>query len=72
MPLFDTARFTRNLESLYRDNAGGGMSDPASLSAPIRLSVAAPAYNEAEGIAAVVAEWHDFLAADRLWRISRS
>jgi len=39
------------------------MSDPAqTLSAPIRLSVAAPAYNEAAGIEAVVAEWHGFLA----------
>lgn len=36
------------------------------LSEPISLSVAAPAYNEAEGIAAVVAEWHDFLAAQEL------
>jgi glycosyltransferase involved in cell wall biosynthesis len=34
-----------------------------TLSAPIRLSVAAPAYNEAEGIEAVIAEWHGFLAA---------
>ena len=40
------------------------MSDPAqTLSAPIRLSVAAPAYNEAAGIEAVVAEWHGFLGA---------
>ena len=39
------------------------MSD---LSGPIRLSVAAPAYNEAEGIAAVVADWHGFLAAQGL------
>lgn len=39
------------------------MSDPAqSLNAPIRLSVAAPAYNEAEGIEAVVAEWHGYLS----------
>lgn len=30
---------------------------------PIRLSVAAPAYNEAEGIEAVIADWHAFLAA---------
>lgn len=37
------------------------MSDP-SLTAPIRLSVAAPAYNEAEGIEAVVAEWHGYLS----------
>jgi dolichol-phosphate mannosyltransferase len=33
------------------------------LSFPIRLSVAAPAYNEAAGIEAVVAEWHSFLSA---------
>jgi len=33
------------------------------LSPPIRLSVAAPAYNEAEGIEAVIADWHGFLAA---------
>ncbi|HSS13288.1 MAG TPA: glycosyltransferase family 2 protein, partial [Rhizomicrobium sp.] len=39
------------------------MSD---LSGPIRLSVAAPAYNEAEGIAAVVADWHNFLATQDL------
>ncbi|HEY1876679.1 MAG TPA: glycosyltransferase family 2 protein [Rhizomicrobium sp.] len=39
------------------------MSD---LSAPIKLSVAAPAYNEAEGIAAVVADWHDFLTGRNL------
>jgi dolichol-phosphate mannosyltransferase len=40
------------------------MSDPAqSLLAPIRLSVAAPAYNEAAGIEAVLAEWHSFLSA---------
>lgn len=39
------------------------MSD---ISGPLRLSLAAPAYNEAEGIAAVVAEWHDFLAAQDL------
>jgi dolichol-phosphate mannosyltransferase len=37
------------------------MSAP-SLSSPIRLSVAAPAYNEAAGIEAVVAEWHEFLS----------
>jgi dolichol-phosphate mannosyltransferase len=34
-----------------------------TLSAPLRLSVAAPAYNEAEGIEAVIAEWHGFLSA---------
>jgi glycosyltransferase involved in cell wall biosynthesis len=40
------------------------MSGPAdTLSSPVRLSVAAPAYNEAEGIEAVIAEWHGFLAA---------
>lgn len=40
------------------------MSDPAaSLASPIRLSVAAPAYNEADGIEAVIAEWHSFLSA---------
>jgi len=33
------------------------------LSLPIRLSVAAPAYNEAAGLEAVIAEWHSFLAA---------
>jgi dolichol-phosphate mannosyltransferase len=38
------------------------MSAP-SLAAPLRLSVAAPAYNEAAGIEAVVSEWHDFLQA---------
>jgi dolichol-phosphate mannosyltransferase len=40
------------------------MSDSAqTLLAPIRLSVAAPAYNEAAGLEAVVMEWRDFLAA---------
>ena len=40
------------------------MSDPAQgLSEPIRLSVAAPAYNEAAGIENLVAEWHSFLSA---------
>ena len=34
-----------------------------TLAAPVRLSVAAPAYNEAEGIEAVIAEWHGFLSA---------
>jgi dolichol-phosphate mannosyltransferase len=33
------------------------------LALPIRLSLAAPAYNEAEGIEAVIADWHRFLAA---------
>jgi dolichol-phosphate mannosyltransferase len=33
------------------------------LSLPIRLSVAAPAYNEADGIEAVIVDWHAFLAA---------
>ena len=32
------------------------------MSDPIKLSVAAPAYNEAEGIEAVVTEWHTFLS----------
>ena len=32
------------------------------MSDPISLSVAAPAYNEAEGIEAVVTEWHTFLS----------
>ena len=35
----------------------------SNLSPPIRLSVAAPAYNEAAGIEAVIAEWHGFLSA---------
>jgi glycosyltransferase involved in cell wall biosynthesis len=40
------------------------MSGPAqSLAMPIRLSVAAPAYNEAAGIEAVIADWHGFLSA---------
>jgi len=40
------------------------MTDPAAtLATPLRLSVAAPAYNEAEGIEAVIAEWHGFLSA---------
>ena len=34
-----------------------------TLSEPLRLSVAAPAYNEAQGIEAVIAEWHGFLSA---------
>lgn len=39
------------------------MSDPAQpLLTPIRLSVAAPAYNEADGIEVVLAEWHAFLS----------
>ena len=43
------------------------MSDPApSLSGPVRLSVAAPAFNEAEGIASIVADWHDFLSSQAL------
>lgn len=32
------------------------------MSEPIKLSVAAPAFNEAEGIEAVVTEWHGFLS----------
>ena len=39
------------------------MSPADTLSSPIRLSVAAPAYNEAQGIEAVIAEWHGFLSA---------
>jgi dolichol-phosphate mannosyltransferase len=40
------------------------MSAPVqSLASPVRLSVAAPAYNEAEGIEAVIADWHRFLSA---------
>ncbi len=40
------------------------MNDPArTLLSPVRLSVAAPAYNEAEGIEAVIAGWHGFLSA---------
>jgi dolichol-phosphate mannosyltransferase len=43
------------------------MSVPAqSLSEPIRLSVAAPAYNEAENIEAVIADWHGFLSAQTI------
>jgi glycosyltransferase involved in cell wall biosynthesis len=38
----------------------------SDLSNPIKLSVAAPAYNEAEGITAVVADWHGFLATQGL------
>ena len=38
------------------------MSAP-SLSLPLFLSVAAPAYNEADGIEAVIADWHRFLCA---------
>ena len=34
----------------------------SGLSLPIRLSVAAPAYNEAAGIEAVIANWHAFLS----------
>ena len=36
---------------------------PQSLIAPIRLSVAAPAYNEAAGIEDVIADWYNFLSA---------
>jgi dolichol-phosphate mannosyltransferase len=35
----------------------------SALSSPIRLSVAAPAYNEAAGIEAVIGDWHRFLSA---------
>jgi glycosyltransferase involved in cell wall biosynthesis len=38
------------------------MSD---LSPPLRLSVAAPAYNEAEGIEAVITDWHRFLSSQQ-------
>ena len=39
------------------------MSDFARMPpSPIRLSLAAPAYNEAAGIETVVAEWHRFLS----------
>jgi glycosyltransferase involved in cell wall biosynthesis len=38
------------------------MSAP-DLSQPVRLSVAAPAYNESAGIEAVIANWHAFLSA---------
>ena len=41
------------------------MSAP-DLSSPIRLSVAAPAYNEATGIEAVLTNWHGFLSAQPL------
>jgi len=34
-----------------------------SLNVPLRLSLAAPAYNEAEGIEAVIADWHGYLSA---------
>jgi len=37
-----------------------------SMSGPLRLSVAAPAYNEAAGIEAVLTNWHDFLSAQPL------
>jgi dolichol-phosphate mannosyltransferase len=37
-----------------------------NLSLPFSLSLAAPAYNEAEGIASVVADWHGFLATQPL------
>jgi dolichol-phosphate mannosyltransferase len=41
------------------------MSAP-DLSSPIRLSVAAPAYNEAGGIETVIANWQGFLSAQAL------
>lgn len=42
------------------------MSDPArTWQSPITLSVAAPAYNEAEGIAAVIGDWHAFLTTQK-------
>lgn len=34
-----------------------------SLKAPTRLSLAAPAYNEAEGIEAVIMDWHAYLSS---------
>jgi glycosyltransferase involved in cell wall biosynthesis len=40
------------------------MSAPGP-SSPIRLSVAAPAYNEAAGIEAVIANWHSFLSTQQ-------
>src|SRR5690349_10021953 len=47
------------------NDTGGRMSAP-DLYQPIRLSVAAPAYNEAAGIEAVIANWHDFLSQQAL------
>src|ERR1700754_3509821 len=42
------------------------MTDPATtLRAPIRLSIAAPAYNEEAGIEAVAADWLNFLATQK-------
>jgi len=38
----------------------------SELTSPIRLSVAAPAYNEAAGIVAVIANWHGFLSTQDL------
>lgn len=38
---------------------------PDAFSAPIRLSLAAPAFNEAEGIRLVVESWHQYLAAQK-------
>ena len=37
----------------------------STLSPPLFLSVAAPAYNEAEGIEAVLGDWHRFLSAHK-------
>jgi dolichol-phosphate mannosyltransferase len=37
----------------------------AAFSAPIRLSVAAPAFNEAEGIRLIVETWHQYLSAQK-------
>jgi glycosyltransferase involved in cell wall biosynthesis len=39
----------------------GLIPDPADYMIPIRLAVAAPAYNEAEALRAVVTEWLDYL-----------
>ncbi|MBG0822870.1 glycosyltransferase family 2 protein [Planomonospora sp. ID91781] len=48
--------------------AGGAATDPsagpatgAATGAPVGISVAAPAYNEADNIAAAVTEWRDYL-----------
>jgi dolichol-phosphate mannosyltransferase len=38
---------------------------PDAFSAPIRLSLAAPAFNESEGIRLVVETWHQYLAAQK-------
>ena len=38
---------------------------PTAFSGPIRLSLAAPAFNEAEGIRLVVEGWHQYLVAQK-------